>query len=169
MAVFFLNGKSFAAEHRDVPCFAVMCEDQSHLLPQANSVTFTIPMVPPSCNSLYQVHYKEPDPSRRVTLRPEARRWKQEGLAYIPRFRIADDSVLRVDRCYYYPWLTKKGSWAKRDSSNLDKLLMDLIAERIGRDDRVFKCGYMDSVNSPVERTVITLVEVPLVEWSARS
>lgn len=135
-------------------------------IPRVNSVTFVLPFAPPSVNSLYNVNYKEPDPSRRITLKDECRRWKDEAASRMPRFKIATDSVLQVDWTVYYPWLTKRGSWAKRDTSNMMKLLHDMIAHRIGIDDRRFKSGMMHSVNSPVEKTVVTLCEVTIQEWT---
>lgn len=131
----------------------------------ANTITFTLPFCPPSVNSLYTVNYKEPDPSRRVTLKEECRRWKSEVHSRVPRFRIAEDSVVRIDWTVHYPWLTKRKSWAKRDTANMMKLLHDAIAEKLGVDDRRFKSGMMDSVNAQVERTVVTLTEVPVSEW----
>lgn len=138
------------------------------ILASLNRVTFTLPLCPPSVNSLYSINYKAANPADRVSLKPECRRWKSDAKMYIPRFKIADDSVLRVDRVYYYPWFTKSKTWAKRDAFNMDKLLFDMIAEKIGVDDRRFKEGNMVSVNSKVEKTVIVLTEIPVNQWSAR-
>lgn len=137
-------------------------------LASLNRVTFTLPLCPPSVNSLYSINYKAANPADRVSLKPECRRWKSDAKMYIPRFKIAEDSVLRVDRVYYYAWFTKSKTWAKRDAFNMDKLLFDMIAEKIGVDDRRFKEGNMVSVNSKVEKTVVTLTEIPCSEWSAR-
>ena len=134
---------------------------------ERHMVAFTIPMCPPSVNSLYTIHYKEPNPAKRVQLRPECARWKSETKVYIPRFHIGDDSVLQVDWTVYYPWLTKARAWAKRDSSNMQKLLFDMIAEKVGVDDRRFKAGMMRSVNSKIEQTHVVLTEILCSEWSA--
>lgn len=133
-----------------------------------NSVTFTLAgLVPPSVNSLYSVNFKPgTDPNRRIMLKEECRRWVNEASGYVPRFKIADTSVIRIDRTYYFNWFTKMGKWAKRDVSNFDKLLFDMIAKRIQCDDSRFKSGMMHSVNCPNEKTVITLSEVVAQSWS---
>jgi Holliday junction resolvase RusA-like endonuclease len=131
-----------------------------------NAVSFTLPMCPPSVNSLYVVRFKEPNPADRVKLRPECARWKTDSKLYVPRFTIAEGSIVRIDRLYAYTWFTKRGQWVKRDSFNMDKLLMDAIAEKTGIDDRRFKEGMMRSVNAAVERTEVTLTEITMGEWS---
>lgn len=133
---------------------------------EPHTVTFILPMCPPSVNSLYVIHYKAPNPSDRVKLRPECQRWKSDAKVYIPRFRIAEDSILRVDWTVYYPWLTKSKTWAKRDTGNMLKLLHDMISEKIGVDDRRFKSGMMESVNSTTEQTLVILTEIPIATWS---
>lgn len=133
-----------------------------------HTITFTLPFVPPSVNSLYNVNFKEPDPSRRITLKDECRRWANEASVYVPRFKIAEESIVRIDWTVYYPFLTKRKTWAKRDTSNMLKLLHDVIAKKIAIDDRRFKCGMMDSVNSSSEKTIVTLTEILVSEWSAR-
>jgi hypothetical protein len=133
-----------------------------------NTITFTLPLCPPSVNSLYQVRFSAPNPADRVTLRPECRQWKTNSKVYIPAFRVAETSIVRVDRTYYYPWLTKKKTWLKKDTVNLDKLLFDAIAEKVGVDDRRFKLGMMDSIDCSVEKTIVTLTEVTMAEWSER-
>lgn len=147
--------------------------DNSEVIPSVpifdhprNEVSFTLPFCPPSVNSLYSVNFKEPDPSRRVSLKEECRQWKDRASSYVPRFKIAEESVLRIDWTVYYPWLTKRGAWAKRDTSNMLKLLHDMIAKRLNIDDRRFKLGMMQSVNSQIEKTEVTLIEVPISEWS---
>jgi len=134
--------------------------------PQPHSVRFTLPFAPPSTNSLYVIHYKAANPSDRVKLRPECQRWKSDAKVYIPRFPVADDSIVRVDWTVYYSWFTKAGTWAKRDTSNMQKLLMDMISEKIGVDDRRFKEGLMRSVNSAREQTMVILTEIPVATWS---
>lgn len=133
-----------------------------------HTVTFTLPFVPPSVNSLYSVSFKGKGHPPDINLKDECRQWKNRAADYIPRFKIAEDSVLRIDWCVYYKWLTKTGTWAKRDTDNMGKLLHDTISKRLNVDDRRFKCGMMDSVNSPAERTIVVLTEIPISEWSAR-
>ena len=133
----------------------------------ANSVSFVLPFCPPSVNSLYIVKYKEPNPANRVQLRDECRQWVTSASVYVPRFRIADSSIVRIDWTVTYKWLSARGAWVKRDTSNMLKLLHDMISKKTGIDDRRFKCGMMSSVNGQVERTEVTLTEVTMGEWSA--
>lgn len=131
-----------------------------------NSMTFSLPFCPPSVNSLYSVSFKGKGHPPDIHLKDECRRWRNEAMTRIPRFRIEDDSALSVTTVIYYPWFTKAKTWAKRDLDNMGKLLHDTIAKRLNIDDRRFKAVSMRSVNSAVERTVVTLVEVPIAVWS---
>lgn len=131
-----------------------------------NVVNFTLPFCPPSVNSLYSVNFKEPDPSRRISLKDECRQWADRATSYVPRFGIAENSAVRIDWTVYYPFLTKRKTWVRRDTSNMLKLLHDMIAKRINVDDRRFKSGMMQSVNSDAEKTEVTLIEIPISEWS---
>jgi len=131
-----------------------------------NKVSFSLPFCPPSVNSLYSIHYQAVNPADRVKLRPECLTWKTQAKSYIPMFKVAPLSIIRIDRTYAYQWFTKKGTWAKRDSFNMDKLLFDVVSERTGIDDRRFKAGKLIPILSDREYCVITLIEITFEEWS---
>jgi hypothetical protein len=130
-----------------------------------NTITFTIPACPPSCNSLYSIFYAE----KTVRKKPEVIDWQTRAKLYIKPLPEPEEamSIIRVDRCYFYPWFSAEGAWLSRDTSNMDKMLFDTIADKLGfrLGDVRFKQGMMDSRNSRVERTVVCLTEIPRDEW----
>ncbi len=132
-----------------------------------NTITFTIPACPPSCNSLYNVLYSE----RTVRKKPEVADWQTRAKIYIKRLPEpeAELSIIRVDRCYFYPWFSSEGAWLSRDTANMDKALFDAIADKLGfrQGDTRFKQGVMDSRPSKVERVIVTLTEIPASVWQA--
>jgi Holliday junction resolvase RusA-like endonuclease len=131
-----------------------------------NTITFTLPSCPPSVNSLYRIFYAE----RTVRKKPEVIDWQTRAKLCIRRLPEpeAPSSIIRVDRIYYYPWFSSEGRWLQRDTANMDKMLFDVIADKLGfqNGDTRFKVGMMDSRNSKVERTIVTLREVSADEWN---
>lgn len=132
-----------------------------------NTIAFTLPSCPPSCNSLYEIIYSE----RRVRLKPEVLEWKTRAKLYIKHFpeSISEESIVRVNRIYYYPWFDSKGGWIERDSANMDKALFDTIAEKLGfrKGDTRFKWGEMKSYPSRVERVEVMMIEIERGEWDS--
>ena len=124
---------------------------------ELNQIQFSIPLLPLSVNSLYQVIFSQ----RRVELKPEARRFKTQAKVYVPRFTVQDDSFLRLEAAFHYPHFHKNGKLRRFDSQNLLKLLIDAISEKIGVDDSRLKAGSWASIDSPNESVTVTLVEVP--------
>lgn len=136
---------------------------------RVNSVSFTLPSLPGSVNIIYEprrsIYTNKPD----WGLKAEWAIWATRMSPYVSRFsRVSESSVIRVDRCYYYPWFCKNGSWRRADTSNMDKLLFDTVSRKIGVDDLFFKCGWMDSRDSSNARVDVTLTEVMQVEWEQR-
>jgi hypothetical protein len=86
-------------------------------------------------------------------------------MPFIPRFTVATNSILRVDRCYYLPWFTAKGTWRRVDVVNMDALLFNLVTRKIGIDDLYVKRGYMDSRNSNENKVEVVLTEITESEW----
>lgn len=132
-----------------------------------NKVSFTLPSLSGSVNLIY-------GPRRTVYsqngwgLRDEWVIWSTKMIPHIlplPR-KIGPRSIVRVDRCYLYPWFTKEGNWRRVDTANMDKLLFDTIAKKIGVNDLLFKQGMMDSRNSYQLRVQVTLTEILEEEWS---
>lgn len=120
-----------------------------------NSISFTLP-IPPSVNSLYQIIYSE----RRVELKPKCRRWKSEAKRQVPRFKVGDTSFITVDVAFAYPYRYRNGNLRVYDASNLLKLLLDAVAEKIGVNDCRFKAGSWSSINSEAEEARVTLTEI---------
>lgn len=134
-----------------------------------NRISFTLPSLPGSVNIIY-------GPRRTIYsengwgLKDEWLIWATKVKPYVLLLpcKPANSSVIRVDRCYYYPWFCKNGNWKKIDTSNLDKLLFDTISQKIGIDDRFFKSGWMDSCDSSNPRVEVTLTEITKTEWERR-
>jgi hypothetical protein len=123
---------------------------------KCNKVCFTLPSLPVTVNSLYQIIYSE----RRVELKPECRRWKSESKRYVPRFRIADGSSVRMDFTFHFPFHYRNGKPRVFDVANLLKLTIDTIAEKCGFNDFNVRLGSWDSVDSTDEKVEVGLTEV---------
>lgn len=135
-----------------------------------NNVSFILPSLPGSVNRIYGPRRTLYSSQPQWGLKDEWLIWSTQMTPHVltlPR-KLQKDSIIRVDRCYYYPWFCKNGSWKKVDVSNKDKLLFDLISKKIGIDDSFFKLGMMDSVNSSNSRVEVTLTEVLKSEWEHR-
>lgn len=130
-----------------------------------NSVTFELPSLPGSVNEIYELNRPDSGLPRR-RLKAEWAIWATKMMPHILRFEIQQDSIVRVDRCYYYPWFYKNGKWRKADVANMDKLLFDTIAKKIGVDDLFFKCGLTDSRDHEDGKVVVTLTEITKAQWT---
>lgn len=118
---------------------------------EGKTVTFVLPSIPPSMNSLYNVLFAQ----RRVELKPECRRWKNDAKGYIPHFDLADGSTLRID-CEFSFDFTKR----RFDSANLLKLVIDAVAEKLGVNDKVVRHGSWYSLQSEREMVTVTLTQI---------
>jgi hypothetical protein len=121
-----------------------------------NEVRFTLPSLPVTVNSLYQIRYA----TREVFLRPECYRWKSESKRYVPRFKVGDGSSVRVDLVFYFPFHYRNGKPRIFDAPNLIKLTIDTIAEKCGFNDYRVRVGSWDSVDSMNEKVEVVLREV---------
>lgn len=131
-----------------------------------NTVSFTLPSLPGSVNVIY-------GPKRTIHspngwgIRDEWLLWMTRMTPHVgvlPR-RPLPDSIIQIDRTYYYPWFTKERNWRRADTANMDKITFDLISRKLDIDDRYFKCGWMDSRDSNNPRVDVTLTEVTRLEW----
>ena len=122
----------------------------------ANEVRFTLPSLPITVNSLYQIIWSQ----RRVELKSECRQWKTESKGHVPRFKVADNSTVRVDLVFYFPFHYRNGKPRIFDAPNLIKLTIDTIAERCGFNDYRVRVGSWDSVDSVSEKVEVVLREV---------
>ena len=120
-------------------------------------IRFTIPLLPPSVNSLHQVLWNQ----RRVELKPEIRQWKYRAKEYVTAVRWgSESSIIRVDVVTYYRMYTSEGRLREFDTQNLLKPLIDLIAEKQGWNDKRAKAGSWATVDDVNERVEVVLREV---------
>jgi hypothetical protein len=133
-----------------------------------NSISFTLLSLPGSINEVYTFGYSINSPRPERKLKAEWALWKSQNATRIPLLKVLPDSIIRVDRLYQYRWFYKNGNWRKCDTANMDKLLFDLISQKIGVDDSRFKCGMMDSADSEANVVTVTLTEIPSDEWRGR-
>lgn len=134
----------------------------------ANTVSFELPSLPGSLNVLYELN--RPDSGLpRKRLKAEWSLWVSKMMPYVPRFTIQPNSILRVDRTYYLPWFTSKGTWRKIDVVNMDALLFNLVTRKIGVDDLLVKVGFMDSHDSDQNKVEVVITEIREADWRAQS
>lgn len=120
-------------------------------------VRFTVPSLPPTINSLYQIIYSQ----RRVELKPECLRWKSDTKqSYIPRFRLSEGKLVAVDATFYYRFRYQNGKPRVFDAANLLKLLLDAIAEKCSFNDCFIRYGSWSSVDSAEEKVEVILREI---------
>jgi len=130
-----------------------------------NTKTFTLPSLPPSINALYLIdrtgrRRHASGKARVVYMADGPRKWKSDMQMLIPRFEIAEDSLLSIGYVAFYPLFHHNGRRRKVDPSNLMKLLHDTICTRIGVDDsRVIK-GSFEARDSQEEKLEVTLWEI---------
>lgn len=130
-----------------------------------NTVSFVLPSLPTSVNSLYNVIFSQ----RRVELKPECRLWKSQAKQRIPPFRIQEGSSVEIAAVFYFPFLWKNGKPRVFDASNLLKLLLDAIAEKCGFNDCLIRCGSWQAVDSRDEKVEVKLREVGAISVRQRS
>lgn len=142
--------------HADRPCGEVSAQTSPPVAGGLVQVRFTIPSLPPSVNSLYQIIYSQ----RRVELKPEARRWKSDSKGHVPRFTPREGKLVAVDATFFYRFHYANGKVRVFDAANLLKLMIDCIAEKCGFNDCLVRYGSWGSVDDVNERVEITLREV---------
>ena len=122
-----------------------------------NEVRFTLPSLPVTVNSLYQIRWT----TREVFLRPECYRWKSESKGHVPRFKLSSgESSVRIDLVFHFPFHYRNGKPRVFDAPNLIKLTVDTIAEKCGFNDYRVRLGSWDSVDSVNEKVEVVLREV---------
>jgi Holliday junction resolvase RusA-like endonuclease len=121
-----------------------------------NEVRFTIPLAFPSVNSLHQIIYSQ----RRVELKPEVRKWRNDAKDYVPRMILRSDSLIHVDAVFHFKQRSQNKQLKRRDVHNAIKVILDVIAEKLGFDDCRVKSGSWDSVDAVSEKVEIVLREV---------
>lgn len=121
-----------------------------------NEVRFTLPSLPISVNSLYQIRYS----TREVFLRPECSRWKSEAKGHVPRFKVSEGASVVIHATYHYPFHYRNGKPRVFDVANLLKLTIDTIAERCGFNDFLVRGGSWNAVDSINERVEVVMREI---------
>lgn len=129
-----------------------------------NTVSFTLPSLPGSLNDIYELNRHDSGLPRK-RLRKEWALWVSKMMPYVPLFTIAENSILRIDRCYHLPWFYGNGKWRRVDVINMDALLFNLVTRKIGLDDMLVKRGMLDSRDSIENKVEIVITEVTEAEW----
>ena len=70
------------------------------------------------------------------------------------------DDKLRLTVQYNHQWYFKNGSIKKKDIQNLDKLMIDAIAERLGCDDKQFWEVHLFKIQNSDKTFTVVNVEV---------
>ena len=120
------------------------------------SITFKIPSVPPSVNSLYNVIFS----LKKVEKKPEVRLWQSQAKEFIP--------VWRPEKLPDTPWLYmkikvgtnlwyKNGQARKLDMPNMEKALIDTVCEKIGLDDKYVIRKETEKFHSEIDFTEVEI------------
>lgn len=123
-------------------------------------IRFTLPSMPVSVNSLYNVIFSE----HRVVLKPEARRWKTSAKEAMPPWPHTPGAPVRIDAHFEYKRFYGNGKPRVKDVSNLLKLLIDAVAERYGFNDCLVIAGSWSSADSTRESVTVTVTELGVRE-----
>lgn len=123
---------------------------------ECGSYNFVIPCLPPSANALHQIIYSQ----RKVVLKPEVMKWRSDAKLFVPRMELQPESLIEVATVFHYRHHHANGKLRRFDTHNMLKVLLDVIAEKVGFDDCRIKSGSWASVNSPDEKVEVRLREV---------
>ena len=97
-----------------------------------SEVRFRLPGVPPSVNAIYSIIHAQ----RKVYMKPEVRKYKNDMKMIVPLWRTVEgNEVLGMEVGVYRDWYYKKGTMMRLDVQNMGKVLVDLIAEKMGFND----------------------------------
>jgi hypothetical protein len=133
-----------------------------------NVVTFVLPSLPGSVNEIFEINRPDSGLPRR-RLKAEWALWATRMMPHILSFSIQPMSIVRIDRWYHYPWFYKNGKWRVADVANMDKLLFDTLAKKLGINDLLFKQGWMGSRDAVDGKVVVRLIEIPEQRWRQTS
>lgn len=120
------------------------------------SVTFRLPSPPPSMNSLYNVMFNQ----RMITMKPEARLYKNQMKMCVPKITVATDAKVSLTLDVTQDWFYKNGKIKKQDVHNMSKVLVDLICEKMGFDDSQVWSFSMTKTDNKKEAYVDCVVSV---------
>lgn len=100
-------------------------------LVEGGAVEFRLPAPPPSMNSIYNILYFK----RRVEMKPEVRAYKNQAKMYVPMFSTEKSDKVGISMSVAQDWFFKNGAIKKQDVQNMAKVLVDVVAEKMGFDD----------------------------------
>lgn len=95
-------------------------------------ISFRLPTPPPSMNSAYNVLFAK----RRIEMKPEVRSYKTCMKMYVPKFEVGELDKVSITMTVSQDWFYKNEGMKKQDIQNMVKVLIDLIAEKQGWDDK---------------------------------
>lgn len=127
-------------------------------LPPVSSIQFTLPSLPPSSNSLYNVLFA----LRKVELKPEARLWKSRAKEYVPKWQVNEGDKLSITFLFFGRWYSAEGKLLKKDVTNREKLCLDAIAEKQGWDDSQVFYRAVSKVQAEQEKVEVRIVKIGL-------
>ncbi|MFA5133060.1 MAG: RusA family crossover junction endodeoxyribonuclease [Candidatus Paceibacterota bacterium] len=117
------------------------------------SITFQFEGLPPSYNKSFKINYN----FREVYLTEECRTFKTKVKFLCPHVEIDELDKMRITIMYNNDWHYKNGKIRRKDIQNLDKLLIDALAERLNCDDSQFFEVHLFKIQSDKTFTVINI------------
>ena len=116
---------------------------------------FTIPSLPPSMNSIYNIIFK----LGRIYLKPEVKKWKDDAKFFMPPLQMDGWERASIHLILSSSWYFKNGNRRKIDLQNLEKCIIDAVSEKAGVCDSIFftkysrkKCGEKDKIEVKIRR-----------------
>jgi len=119
-------------------------------------IRFTIPMIPPSVNALYNVIFS----LKKVELKPEVRLWKSQAKQFVPTWKPKGESKsgwLYFKADVYTQVYFKNGKVRKLDLQNLEKCLIDTVCEKLGIGDEFIFEKYARKLDCDKDRIDIEI------------
>lgn len=115
------------------------------------SIKFRIPSIPPSMNDIYW-HIKGHFGEYKYVLKNEVRLWKTQTKEFIPPF-----ASINPTRPFYFNWSAvnnwyyKNGKPLRLDLTNLEKVLIDAVCEKLGVGDELIWDTRRTKIHSPTQ------------------
>ena len=119
-------------------------------------IKFTIPLMPPSMNSLYNVIFS----MKRVELKPEIRLWKTQAKQFVPVWKQLGKSKsgwLYFNADVYTQVYFKNGKVRKIDLQNMEKCLIDAVCEKLGIEDEFIFQKFTRKLDSDKDRIEVEI------------
>lgn len=91
-------------------------------------LSFKIPFLPPSVNSLYGVSVRRG--RVKMFLKTESRQFKEKAKLFMPPQKFDEEDLLTVSIKVHTAWRHANGVIKRKDIMNLDKIVCDALAEK---------------------------------------